>query len=165
MYFTPDPEYANGYAGKEGGVYSGFLSMKNPLDLTYFGDADVGGVRLKDYLLEQLDLNMTGIDFNPGSRPLYNQIKHPEFKWRLQDLGFDGIKQIEDGSVAYLAFEPEQFKSATGNRGTFDSGSPDIRYARPATKEEQLAQARERLAKALKGTVIRREDGIRDFAE
>lgn len=160
MYFTPDPEYANRYAGKDGGVYHGFLSMKNPIDLTYFGDADVGGVWLKDYLQEQLGLDMSGIDFNPGTRPLYNQIKHPEFKWRLQDLGFDGIKQIEDGAVAYLAFEPEQFKSATGNRGTFDAGNPDIRYSLPKTKEEQLAQARERLAKAMKGTIIRPEDGI-----
>ena len=37
----------------------------------------------------------------------------------------------------YIAFTPEQIKSATGNRGTFDAANPDIllsRNARPETR-------------------------------
>ena len=44
--------------------------------------------------------------------------------------GHDGIvyrNEFEDrGSDSFIAFYPEQIKSATGNRGTFDAGDPDI---------------------------------------
>jgi hypothetical protein len=39
----------------------------------------------------------------------------------LRDVNLDGIKQ-----TAYIAFEPEQIKSAIGNRGTFDPTDPNI---------------------------------------
>lgn len=45
--------------------------------------------------------------------------------------GYDGIvytNQYEDkGSTSYIAFEPTQIKSATGNRGTYDPELADIR--------------------------------------
>jgi len=47
--------------------------------------------------------------------------------------GHDGlvyVNQFEDkGSISWVAFYPEQIKSATGNRGTFSAESPDIRMA------------------------------------
>ena len=48
--------------------------------------------------------------------------------------GFDGVKaKITDKandftSDIYVAFSPEQIKSATGNRGTFDAGERNINY-------------------------------------
>ena len=51
----------------------------------------------------------------------------------LKDLGFDGV---HDGSE-WVAFDPEQVKSATDNRGTFDKNNPDIRYSRELESEEQ----------------------------
>lgn len=51
----------------------------------------------------------------------------------LKDLGFDGV---HDGSE-WVAFDPEQIKSATDNRGTFDKNNPDIRYSRELESEEQ----------------------------
>ena len=36
-----------------------------------------------------------------------------------------------------MAFDPEQVKSATDNRGTFDKNNPDIRYSRELESEEQ----------------------------
>jgi bifunctional DNA-binding transcriptional regulator/antitoxin component of YhaV-PrlF toxin-antitoxin module len=48
--------------------------------------------------------------------------------------GFDGVKaKITDkandfASDIYVAFSPEQIKSATGNRGTFDAGERNINY-------------------------------------
>lgn len=52
-----------------------------------------------------------------------------------QRLGYDGIRH--DGGVStggkrhnvWIAFEPEQVKSAIGNRGTYSPTSPDIRYS------------------------------------
>ena len=70
--------------------------------------------------------------------------------------GFDGVKaKITDKandftSDIYVAFSPEQIKSATGNRGTFDAGERNINYmpsdpkapkAQPANRIQQQAPA------------------------
>ena len=51
----------------------------------------------------------------------------------LQQRGYDGIlfeeTNIDGGNHdVWVAFEPNQIKSATGNRGTYDPANPDIRY-------------------------------------
>jgi len=48
----------------------------------------------------------------------------------INTLDEDGYKleQKDYFFTAYKPFEPEQIKSATGNRGTFDPGNPDIRF-------------------------------------
>ena len=80
----------------------------------------------------------------------------------IQELGFDGIitnlealkayrrnypkkgnlpppleqgrsSEFLDKPLHYMVFEPEQIKSATGNRGTFDPSNPDITAAAPAS--------------------------------
>lgn len=58
----------------------------------------------------------------------------------IESMGHDGIthiggtrRRVAPGAVrtkhrVYIAFEPEQIKSATGNRGTFDPKDPRIAY-------------------------------------
>lgn len=49
----------------------------------------------------------------------------------LVAAGHDGVAwkaQTSDETV-YVAFDPTQIKSATGNRGTFDASNPDIRFS------------------------------------
>ncbi len=60
-------------------------------------------------------------------------IKAREF---LESLGYDGVF---NGYDEYIAFHPEQIKSATDNIGTFDSTNPDIRYS---IKEDMSEQER-----------------------
>lgn len=64
----------------------------------------------------------------------------------------------------FIAFDPEQIKSATGNQGTFDAASPDIRYARgegrsngnaPATKNH----GRSDVVRAVEAVVARISTG------
>ena len=79
--------------------------------------------------------------------PVYLSIKNPkrvidagdttgwmqEIK-RAKAEGHDGLvyaNNVEAVGDSYVAFNPEQVKSATGNRGTFDPSNPDIRYQRP----------------------------------
>lgn len=58
-------------------------------------------------------------------------------------LGFDGVvKHFDNGTAHYVAWFPEQIKSATDNRGTFDPHDPDIRFAVPP---ERRQAARERV--------------------
>jgi hypothetical protein len=48
----------------------------------------------------------------------------------IRNSGFDGIiAHRHDGSKEYVAFKPEQVKSATGNQGTFDPNDPDMTKA------------------------------------
>jgi hypothetical protein len=65
--------------------------------------------------------------------------------------GYDGvIGTTQNGQKQYIAFSPEQIKSATGNRGTFDAGERNINYmpsdpkapkAQPANRIQQQAPA------------------------
>lgn len=45
-------------------------------------------------------------------------------------IGYDGIVYNAKNADYYVAFTPEQIKSATDNIGTFDKNNPDIRYSR-----------------------------------
>lgn len=67
-----------------------------------------------------------------------------------REKGADGIRyvnQFEDkGSTSWIAFEPNQIKSATDNNGNFDPANPNI-YRQSAESGEMLtAQEREFLA-------------------
>lgn len=48
----------------------------------------------------------------------------------MQGKGFDGVHDTQSkgagGTEVWVAFKPEQIKSASGNRGTFDPSSPNI---------------------------------------
>ena len=78
--------------------------------------------------------------------PVYLSIKNPkrvidagdttgwmqEIK-RAKAEGHDGLvyaNNVEAVGDSYVAFKPEQIKSALGNKGTFDPSNPDIRYQR-----------------------------------
>ncbi|MBR2667508.1 MAG: hypothetical protein IKD96_05060 [Oscillospiraceae bacterium] len=50
----------------------------------------------------------------------------------LISQGYDGVY---NGYDEYIAFYPEQIKSATDNIGTFDTEDPDTRYSRPGVRE------------------------------
>lgn len=77
-------------------------------------------------------------------RFMYDGEDAAKFKERLVKRGYDGIiitahpeyksgrgpsGTEEWGFDNFIAFRPEQIKSATGNRGTFDSANPDIRFS------------------------------------
>lgn len=106
FFFTADPEHAEIYAGARGAIMPLYLAIKNPMR--------VHG--------SQLPLKAT--------KKLINRM--------IEDAkvaGHDGI-HIEDfrdsiwgRSETYVAFSPEQIKSATGNNGNFDASNPDIRFS------------------------------------
>ena len=51
-------------------------------------------------------------------------------------MGYDGVY---NGYDEYIAFYPEQIKSATDNVGTFDPENPDIRYSRRTASTPDIA--------------------------
>lgn len=66
---------------------------------------------------------------NPAGWDEYNKFGLGELKSR----GYDGaILPEKDGTFTGFVFEPEQFKSASKNVGTYDPSNADIRYATAA---------------------------------
>jgi len=118
----------------------------------HFGTPEAANTRLKHN------------DNPPGQHilPVYLSIKRPkrladdpfdEDSWaeeihQAKEKGFDGIvypNRIEGGE-SWVAFHPNQIKSAIGNSGAFDSGSnsitasPDFGYTKFVNKDDAIAQ-------------------------
>ena len=78
------------------------------------------------------------------------------FRRALSSIGFDGVidttvnskfgrgrnragmKGMNEGTIHFIAFEPTQIKSATGNIGTYDPENADIRYQRENIKGQPV---------------------------
>ena len=130
---NPGEGGAEMYSGSGHGsaIYPVYLSIQNPQITTF------------QLMTRRARLLHNGKD---DGRPIGAEEVAAYRKW-LADTGKDGIK-IEgsgnDGSTefdkqdAWIALEPEQIKSATGNRGTFDPADPDI--TRSAARPEFFSQ-------------------------
>lgn len=113
-----------------------WLSIKNPLRLKDVGTFHADGIADQ---LERKGLLPKGegkriikeIDADWKLRKKYD----PMLRQIIQDAGYDGVVYAntqEGKGDSYIAFKPEQIKSAIGNRGTFDPNDPDIRMSRAA---------------------------------
>lgn len=138
----PDKSGAGMYSGASGGhIYPVFVRIENP----------------KETSLSQLirtARRLAGLDPDraPNGKPIGVFDPEPYRKW-LKDNGYDGIRLTRDESGelskqdVWVALEPNQIKSATGNSGAFDRNNPDIRFQRRRTPQEIDADERVRLAK------------------
>lgn len=134
MYFSPLESTARAYA----------RTAVNARDASASGD----GVVIPAFLSIRSPAEFTGMDeFANANRA------------KLEAAGHDGAFRRNNAGeiVEIVAFRPEQIKSATANRGTFDPGDSNIMrsQAAPAGK---LGQARAALADRLgRGVVARLE--------
>lgn len=119
-----------------------------------------GDVRSEGYekVLSDAVENYVG---NESIFPLANDFYHGKAEEFLRNLksatgpfvgkpsGYDGwIHEFPNGEKHYVAWFPEQIKSATGNRGTFSKESPNIAYSlKPLSKTEE--SSREAISKHL----------------
>lgn len=180
-YFTDNREVAEGYTakgkGSTPGVYSVYLSIKNPIDM----DAVAGNSlaqKWRDYFDDYLapDDKITGDMTNEQIlRVIEGALRYEDvtmseaaemFTGFYESNGFDGITHIggkryggKDGPNhrVYIAFEPTQIKSATDNIGAFDPDHPNIYYS---TRTDNLTD-RDILAAAFEN--VAQNDNERDF--
>lgn len=129
FFFTTErgqrPGTADNYAGDDGEVYNVYLSLQNPYTLEQFA-ADLG--------LEVADLVIQ--EGSPQSPITVFDTDREEIMRRVHEGGYDGVAfQVDYGDGTnegmFVALEPEQIKSATGNRGTFNPTNPDITKSLP----------------------------------
>ena len=134
-WFTSSPESAGrGYGPAVMPVY---ISVKNPLVFT-------------------------GSDANPqeAAKQLWKAVDAAggadAFRKQAMAEGYDGVAIKGDlldhlpGDV-YVAFRPEQIKSAIGNRGTFDPANPDITYSREGGSGITLAHLQDEVKRLAGG--------------
>ena len=122
---NPGEGGAGMYAGAGEGsvIYPAYLSIKNPQVTTF------------QLMASRARKLHNGKD---DGRPIGAEEVEAYRTW-LKSMGKDGIK-IEgsgnegstefDNQVAWIALEPTQIKSATGNIGTYDAGNADVRFKR-----------------------------------
>lgn len=70
--------------------------------------------------------------------------------------GYDGIRITDEefGGNSYVAFSPEQIKSAIGNTGEFDGDSPDIRFSRSSDDANAASRMAQNLGDALGSVTV-----------
>lgn len=72
-------------------------------------------------------------------------------------MGYDGVQNYDE----YIAFYPEQIKSATDNIGTFDNSNPDIRFQdRGVYTYEELAQKPDMKISEINDKIYNRADTV-----
>jgi hypothetical protein len=146
MFFTQDPNTAANFASQGrrsgGSVMPVYVSVSKPIDLRDGFDDDAIS-----------SLSKQGIDEGWMYRLRADDI------WGIfddSDNGFDTVEAMKaagyDGAIitevdpdtgassdAWVAFSPNQIKSATGNYGSFDPSSPNIKFS--GASPENIAKA------------------------
>lgn len=120
-HFTSDPGYADAYS-------EGYKLESIEVYRSMFGNEPAG----------------TKMPPGASTYPVYLSLQNPMTVGPSRQInkalieqaiaaGHDGIVADMGGAREYVAFRPEQIKSAIGNQGTFDPANPDIRYSRSNT--------------------------------
>jgi DNA topoisomerase-1 len=136
-FFTSSPSVAGAYAGNEDGanVMPTYVAIKRPLELGHNGTRRAPAV-------DGMQALLAGIEKNGGAEA---------WQRHLEAQGVDGIilrntragtgqpfgllRDFASQGDVYIPFSKTQIKSATGNRGTFDSTDPNILFQREGFKE------------------------------
>lgn len=134
-FYFADASTASSYAGASrfdfeprpgGNVMPVYLSLQNPLEL----DAQFEGRREVDRgIVVRKALNL------PESATA------EEVTQAARAAGHDGVIYTYKGTKEYAVFHANKIKSATGNRGTFDTASTNILFRRGAAAADPKVQA------------------------
>jgi len=90
-------------------IYPVYLNIKNPMELDLKSSFD--GYKVLEAIKKAKKLGHDGLKLINVYDPV-------------------GVNKRDFDTTQWVAFSPSQIKSATGNRGTFDAGQSDIRFAR-----------------------------------
>lgn len=151
FWFSPEARVANAHAGLKVNEYAADGANVRPVYLAINNPLEASGGELRSAIERETS--------SPRSAAAYVE----RVLKAAASGGHDGIffspsgvdRQGPFGAPAYVAFRPEQIKSAIGNRGTFDPTNPDIRYSRgetpdPSTASDELKPHDDAVARAKK---------------
>lgn len=125
FYFTPDENYAKSYGETKNSVKNYLMPVYLKADylntMTSFADVE-------EYTTD------TEQQFENEEKQFWQYLEDPEFLEKYKE-DWTGAKFESYDGVEYAVFDPAQIKSATGNIGTYDPKSADIRYQRETEAE------------------------------
>lgn len=132
MYFSEDSDLASAYSALRGGgaIMPAYLSIKRPLDLTSASTISGWKGAIAKLIAPRMAADVMREEALRNST--HQSLITKAEREKLIAEGYDGIKGT--GGV-WIAFSPEQIKSAIGNNGDFDAGNPDIRFSARAPGE------------------------------
>jgi hypothetical protein len=125
VYMTPKPTYAGEYtSGAGGNMLPVYAQIKNPLVIEGKGDPMIEA------------LTKLGIDEDAAARMVERAYENKgyigkEVESRARAAGYDGLMQYRDGDLSeVVSYNPNAVKSAIGNKGTYDTSSPELNKAK-----------------------------------
>jgi hypothetical protein len=132
-FMTDNIETAAGYGGK---IYPLIVKSKNPMKINGFGKtATTVDVPDELYEIAKIEYPDRNWDFKSSEEFTIDQLARmikkykPEYDGlmvrQVSDPAFHGAKSDNRDNI-FVSFSPNQIKSATGNRGTFDPNDPNI---------------------------------------
>lgn len=125
-YFSESPAGADIFArGELGRVYPVYLAVEKPLDLRGKSRQEIAAIL--DFLPSHVRHDMQVVS-DAGPYSLLEKLdRHQDLVPKLKKRGYDGIVfDDQTEGTTWVAFRPEQIKSAAANRGTYDPKSPKI---------------------------------------
>lgn len=172
-YFTENKEVAESYTKKGKGsnprVYSAFLNIRNPLDMDAKFERNAWVGVLDAEQMEYARDAKTNEDLFRALKEYCQDYDMRQYEAEeliegvIEGAGYDGITHIGGGRYGskdgpkhqvYIAFDPEQIKSATDNVGTFDRNNPDIRYSASEEQTEGQEKTADAEAQEKKGYTL-----------
>lgn len=150
FYFIADRSLAQEFAEQSGGdvVVDAYLSVQQPLTLTreeLFSNesqaATIWEAITGERLSNQDALDAINEEIGLGElADTMEALATDDAKAIMERDGYDGvISEYGDGQLEYVAFRPEQIKSATGNNGDFDPNNLDIMFSRTGNRLDAAA--------------------------
>ncbi len=145
LFFAEDASFAEEYIGKQPGAHVKpvYLNIRHPADLT--GKADIASD------LSPFGINARWVNQHLGTNAweMLDGSDGKAFVSALREAGYDGAYMVEEGAdgkehAVWVALDPTQVKSATGNRGTFNPEDPDILRASTEGEPEQAKAGQRR---------------------
>ena len=126
-FLSPDPEFANRYAGGEYTVDVGgapnvipvYAQVKKPFDPQNAEHVQ----NVYDYVNKYQKGAVTKSQLEEGS---FGTIESYPVQQAIKRLGFDSFYVIEDGIKNIGVYDSKKIKSAIGNIGTYDITNPNI---------------------------------------
>jgi hypothetical protein len=133
VYTTSVPVYAETFGFSQPALMPLYLSAKNPyyIELGDFPTRMKGdNLALTDDAFNALETQMKEAATKLSGKRLMD-LEGSQVRKMFEKAGYDSIiaRDSYGNIIEALAFKPEQVKSATGNRGTYDPTNPDIRLS------------------------------------
>lgn len=146
FYFAASQAWSKKFAKEElhvdkPAMHAVYLSIQNPMDLRgkylkpqeWIDFFDGLGIEMSDTLRQKLNDAPAGRHIATWQLTRYDTPENGALRESMIAAGYDGmiLSDVVRGNMdntTYVAFAPEQIKSATGNAGTFDPNNPNILY-------------------------------------